>query len=140
MNKMKFLFATICCLFVVGSAKAQFSTSPFQVYYDGSETYPAIVKIQVNTNSNSLLRTYNAAGAPLLANSMQSFSISIYKHNTTAQPGPMMGPIEWTQYNWISNALQVNQPYSIYLDEHNGQVWYLYIEKLQSGVRFRIGN
>jgi hypothetical protein len=142
MNKMKVLLATICCLFVMGSAKAEYGPT-FTAVYQGQGTYPTplVVKINIVTpNGWTNLRTFNGPGATAtFANPIQSFSIAIYTASNMAW-GPFVGPINWTYWNWTTNGLAFNSPYrTAWIGNINRTNYYLFTEKTSNGVNFRIG-
>lgn len=134
MNRMKFLLATLCCLFVIGNARAQFSTggvNNLTVVFDGYNgwaptTYSNIFTFRINTNSNTLVHTFYSAGSWNFQTSNSFGAISIVIGNNWG--------VNTTYSDYFNNSMVIGQQYSHWIDDWDNKNWYLYSMKTAPNV------
>lgn len=145
-TKLSFLAVFLLSVLPTVKLNAQVNLTPHAMHYNGSGSYPGIVRFQVQQGSGMFSQTkgqtFTSSGVftfqynPTLSNT--SISILIYKYNTNS---PAATTFTWSYDNWLNNSLQINVPYKTYLDMHNGQTWYFYIEKVSTvDFHYWIGN
>jgi hypothetical protein len=138
MNKMKLLFATLCCLFVIGSAKAQKGVDNLTVVWEGAPGYRPNTTFTFKATKNSVVYSNIFYGPGMWAPPMVMGSNTI---------GAIYFAINSNWYsnttynNYYYNSLSVGgSEYQEYFDTWNDKVWYIYYSKATATEwHFRIG-
>jgi hypothetical protein len=143
MNKMKFFIATLCCLFVMGSATAQFdNTRPrvdnLTVVWEGAPGYRPNTTFTFKATKNGMVYSNVFYGPGMWTPPMVAGSNTI----TTIYNAVNQDPFSTSTYsNYYNNSLVIGGPeYQFYYDTWNGKNWYMYYSKATATEwHFRIG-
>lgn len=145
MNKMKVLLATVCCLFVIGSAKAQFGKtvgSDVTIVWDGSPGYRpnTVFTIKINKSSTLFTHIFSSPGIYMPPSFMGNNAIGAIEGRVD-NGGTGYSSFSTTFWNYYSNSMVIGQEYAHWIDDWNGKNWYLYSSKTSATVwHWRIGN